>query len=247
MIIAHRGESYDAPENSLAAINKAWIKGAKAVEIDVQITSDNNIVVIHDKRTKRTGNRNIKISKASIKEIKTIDIGNKFSNYYSGEKIPLLEEVLKTIPYKSKLIIEIKCGINIISPLENILKNHGYLYNQIEFISFDLDTISLLKKKLPRYKMFWLLNLDYYWPSWLVIRNKAKILRKLKRNNLDGINCWAGNMLNKEFIDFFKKHNYIIYSWTINDPDKAKKLLTNGIDAITTDRAAWLKEQLNKI
>ncbi len=54
LIIAHRGESFIAPENTLAAINLAWKNGAKAVEIDVQITSDNEIVVIHDKNTKRS-------------------------------------------------------------------------------------------------------------------------------------------------------------------------------------------------
>ncbi|MCU4164371.1 glycerophosphodiester phosphodiesterase [Carboxylicivirga caseinilyticus] len=247
MIIAHRGESFDTPENSLKAINKAWNEGAEAVEIDVHLTSDNHIAVIHDANTHRTGNRKIKISESTLKEIKTIDIGIKYSKKYVGERIPSLEEVFNTIPKNGKLIIEIKCDKKIIPHIVELLKKHENTEKKIEFIAFNLNTLSKLKEKLPNYKMLWLLDLDYYWPSWLVIGNKGRILRKLKKNNLDGINCWAGKKLNKRFIFFFKNHNYAVYSWTVNDPLKAKELLNNGIDAITTDRAAWLKQQLNKI
>jgi glycerophosphoryl diester phosphodiesterase len=66
MIIAHRGESYLAPENSLASINMAWHKGAEAVEIDIQLTTDNEIVVIHDSNTKRVGNKNLKIAASTL-------------------------------------------------------------------------------------------------------------------------------------------------------------------------------------
>ena len=75
LIIAHRGESFDAPENTLAAVNLAWERGADAVEIDVQLSKDNKIVVIHDENTKRTGGRNKLVKNQTLKELKELDVG----------------------------------------------------------------------------------------------------------------------------------------------------------------------------
>ena len=247
MIIVHRGEPKLAPENSLSAINKAWANGAKAVEIDIHLTSDNEIVVIHDRHTGRTGNKKYYISRSSLKKIKNVDIGIKNFSGFSGERIPALKEVLCTIPDDCKLIIEIKSNDQIIQPLTELIIKSEISNNQLEFVAFNLKTISNLKSALPWHKMLWLLEMDYFWPKWLVCTNKARIIKALEKNNLDGINVWAGKLLNEQFIDFFKKEGYWVYAWTINDPLQAKKLLGYNIDAITTDRAGWLKQQLQLI
>ena len=70
IIIAHRGESYDAPENTLASVNLAWERGADAVEVDIRMTKDKKIVVIHDSTTKRTGNKNYKIEECLYNKLK---------------------------------------------------------------------------------------------------------------------------------------------------------------------------------
>ncbi|MFC2120022.1 glycerophosphodiester phosphodiesterase family protein [Bacteroidota bacterium] len=75
ILIAHRGESFIAPENTLDSINLAWNNGAKAVEIDIQLTLDNEIVVIHDNSTKRVGNFNKRINKTLLKDLKKVDVG----------------------------------------------------------------------------------------------------------------------------------------------------------------------------
>lgn len=246
MIIAHRGESYIAPENSLSAISLAWKNGAKAVEIDVHLTADGEIVVIHDSHTGRAGDAKHIIAKSSLKKIKSVDIGKKKAPEYLGEKIPTLQEVIKTIPIDGKLIIELKCGEEIIYTLSEQLKISGLKDEQLEIISFDLKTLSLTKKFMPQYKMLWLLDLDYFWPHWLVRINRPRIIEKLKANNIDGLNVWTGNFLNKSFVDFFKNEGYLVYCWTVNDVFKAQKLIEIGVDGITTDRAAWLRDKLEK-
>ncbi|MCH7827462.1 MAG: hypothetical protein IIC75_05760 [Bacteroidetes bacterium] len=75
IIIAHRGESYDAPENTLASVNLAWERGADAVEVDIRMTKDKNIVVIHDRTTKRTGGKNYKIKDSSYDELNNVNVG----------------------------------------------------------------------------------------------------------------------------------------------------------------------------
>lgn len=244
-IIAHRGESFIAPENTLAAINLAWKNGAKAVEVDVQITLDNEIVVIHDINTRRVGNMNIIIPKSLLKDLRKVDVGLFKDKRWKGEQIPTLKEVMLTIPAKGKLIIEIKSGFEIIEPLSTLLKNSDVPDNQIEIISFNKKLLTEIKRLLPQYKMLWLLNLDYYFPAWLIFSNTQKTINKVLSSKLDGVNVWVGKMLNKSYINQFKKQNLLVYTWTVNDVKIAKKLLEWDVDAITSDRPAWLIKQLS--
>jgi len=245
VIIAHRGESYEAPENTIGAINLAWEKGVRAVEIDIQLTADNEIVVIHDKDTFRVTGHKLIIRRSLLKDLTGLRITTNRGEKWK-ESIPLLREVLKTVPEGRKLIIEIKSNANILEKLKEELHQSGAKDSQIELISFDAQVIGRAKQMMPYYKMLLLLDLDYYLPWWLVWVNKQTIIRKIRLMNLDGVDVWAGKMLNNQFISAFKNAGLLIYSWTVNDPGAAKKLLNYNIDGITTDRAAWMLNQLSK-
>jgi len=244
MIIAHRGESYLAPENSLSAITLAWEKGVKEVEIDIHLTADNEIVVIHDNHTGRVGDAKYIIAKSFLQELKGVDIGRIKAPAYAGERIPTLMEVIKTIPWDRILMIEIKSGSEIIIPLTEILRQSELENHQFELVSFDIKTLSLAKKAMPQYKMLWLLDLDYYWPYWLLRKNHEKIIKEVVSKHLDGVSAWAGKSLDNKFVCAFKKEGLLVYAWTVNDAAKAEKLLGFGVDAVITDRAAWLTQQL---
>ena len=243
-IIAHRGESFDAPENSLSAINRAWKNGAKAVEIDIHLTVDNEIVVIHDKHTGRVSNKKLFVNKSKLNELKSVDIGIKKSEAFKGEQILTLNEVLETVPLEAKLIIEIKCGKELINPLVELLKSTKLKNNQIEIISFNLKVLTLLKKEMPHYKALWLLDLDYYLPHWLLRVKPKKIIKTVKNNGLDGVNVWAGKIIKHSFVKTFKEEGFLFYVWTVNDLHEAQRVLAYGVDALTTDRAEWISKQL---
>eukprot|EP01029_Cantina_marsupialis_P010413 TRINITY_DN237633_c0_g1_i1.p1 TRINITY_DN237633_c0_g1~~TRINITY_DN237633_c0_g1_i1.p1 ORF type:complete len:256 (-),score=25.26 TRINITY_DN237633_c0_g1_i1:262-1029(-) len=243
-IVAHRGESFDAPENSLSAVNMAWERGARIVEIDIHLTADNEIAVIHDNHTGRVGDRKLFVKKTSLQELKEVDVGIKKAITFKGEKIPSLNEVIETVPLGAKLVIEIKCGKNIIKPLVQLLENSALKNHQIEIISFHLDVLGLMKKEAPQYKTLWLLDLDYYLPHWLLYIRPKKIIKKIKENGLDGVNVWAGKIINKSFVKAFQKEGFHFYVWTVNELDEAERVLGYGIDAITTDRAEWITKQL---
>jgi len=244
ILIAHRGESYLAPENTLEAINMAWEKGARAVEIDVQLTSDNKIVVIHDKNTRRVGDITKSVKRSSLKELKIVDVGLFKGTQWKGARIPALYEVLQTIPAHGKLIVEIKSGAKIIPYILNELERSGLENHQIEIISFNYRILAELKRQAPFYKILWLLALDYFWPRWILRINNKKLLRKVSDAGLDGINVWAGEVLDKTFINYFKGENLSVYTWTVNSPKMASSLREKGVDAITTDRQEWLCKQL---
>lgn len=245
IIIAHRGESYDAPENTMAAINLAWERKARAVEIDIQLTADNEIVVIHDKDTLRICGKKKIIKESSLKELRLLNAGFHKEGNWENELIPNLSEVLATVPVDGKLIIEIKSDDRILPKLKYELSQSNLNNSQIELIDFNLTTLAKAKKLMPQYKMLWLLNLDYIIPWWLIWVNKRKIIKKVKKFDLDGVNVWAGKLLNQSFVSVLKKAGLLVYSWTVNKPDKANSLINLDIDGITTDRAGWMMEQLS--
>jgi len=244
IIIAHRGESYDAPENTLTAINLAWERNVKAVEIDIQLTSDNEIVVIHDYNTLRISGKKKVIKSSSFKELKILNAGFFKVGTWDNEHIPKLSEVLATVPPGRKLIIEIKSDDSILPKLVQELSNSNLKSTQIEIIAFDANTLFKAKKLMPDYRMLWLLSLDYSLPKWLVWVNRKRIINKVKKLKLDGVNVWAGELLTQSFISEFKKEGLLVYSWTVDNPEKAITLIEIGIDGITTNRAGWMINQL---
>ena len=109
-IIAHRGASYLAPENTVAAAKLAWELGAGAVEVDVHLSKDNRVMVIHDKDTKKTcsGKKNLTIESTPSILLRDLDAGIWKGEEFKGEKIPFLSEIIETVPDGKILVVEIK-------------------------------------------------------------------------------------------------------------------------------------------
>jgi glycerophosphoryl diester phosphodiesterase len=245
LIIAHRGESFDAPENTLASIKLAWEKKISAVETDIHLTRDNEIVVIHDYDTKRISGIKKVIMNSSLKELKLIDAGTYKGSQWRGERIPTLDEVLQTVPEKAKIIIEIKSDEKILPKLKTTLSRSNLKYSQIEIITFRKEVLKSARLLMPEYKMLLLLNLDYFWPWWTCRVNIEKIIKMVRQHQFNGVDVWAGKLLTKEFIRAFKDAGLLVYAWTVDDPVIANILIGYGIDGITTNSASWMTAQLH--
>lgn len=246
LIIAHRGESYDAPENTIGAINLAWERGAAAVEVDVHLTADNQICVIHDYDTLRTTGKRMVVNQTTLAELQQPDAGTWKNPEWASQRIPSLPEVLATVPSHGKIIIEIKSSDISAEKLQNDILESNLLTEQVEIIAFSLKTISHLKRILPQYKMLWLVESRPQIYAFLMGTNSNSLITKARKSNLDGINigdsrCLTGNLIGK-----LKSAGLLVYTWTVNDPTRAKQLEDMGVDAITTDRAAWMKQQLKE-
>ena len=156
-IIAHRGASYLAPENTVAAANLAWELNTDAVEVDIYLAKDNRVMVIHDKDTKRTclGNKNMKVADTPSEVLREMDAGAWKDEKYTGEKIPFLSEIIETVPPQKTLVVEIKCGSEVLPHLKRVVEKSGK-QDQIVFIAFGWDTILETKKLFPENKCYWL-------------------------------------------------------------------------------------------
>ncbi|MEJ2054599.1 MAG: glycerophosphodiester phosphodiesterase family protein [Calditrichaceae bacterium] len=150
-IIAHRGASYEAPENTLIAVNLAWQLGADGVEVDVRLTKDAQIVVFHDATTRRYNGHYKQISRCTYAELHNLDVGILKGDEFRGERIPLLSQVINTIPKGKILVIEVKSGPGIVTHLKKLLDNSNLNHDLVKFISFKRDTIKMLKNKMPEY------------------------------------------------------------------------------------------------
>jgi len=244
-IIAHRGESFEAPENTLSSINLAWANGSDAVEIDIRLTKDNRIVVIHDAHTMRVAKEKMWVRSSMLIDLKNLDVGKYKGDKYEEEKIPELYEVLKTVPTDKKILIEIKCGKEIIPVLTETLKDSELHVEQIEIISFKLPVLIEIRKKLPQYSVLWILSLDYHKIFRIFNPSIKKIITKAIKNKITGIDLRDGRFLTKENILKIKSANLKLYVWTVNNFNRVKVLFDYGVDGITTDRAGWIKSKLN--
>ena len=244
IVIAHRGESYEAPENTLSSINLAWERDADAVEIDVRLTKDNQIVVIHDSHTKRVSGKCKRISKSNLAELQKLDVGKYKNSKYTGEKIPTLKEVLNTVPKEKKILIEIKSHRKIVPFLKEVIQNSGLKKDQIEIISFNLKTLIDVKKQIHYCKVFWVSAYKYsrLFRFWKMPLNT--IITKARKYNLHGLDLLAHEMLNAERIKKIKSKGLKLYVWTVNNPEKARYLFHAGVDGITSDRASWMKNKI---
>ena len=240
-IIAHRGASHLAPENTVAAAELAWAKQADAVEVDVYLSRDGQIVVIHDSTTQRTAGEDLEVAQTPADQLRRLDVGSFKSEAYAGEPIPLLEEIIATVPAKRRLFVEIKCGPDVLEPLEQLLTANPKR-DQIVIIGFDLDTVKASKKRMPDIPTYWLVGTkkDEETEAW--IPHSESLVEQIAGTGLDGLNVhWAG--ITETFARQVRAADLGLYSWTVNEPAEAKRLKGLGIQGLTTDRPGWLREQ----
>ena len=233
--VAHRGASYLAPENTLASIQLAWELGAPAAECDIMLTRDKEVILFHDKKGGRLTGHDFVVKETDYSEIKDYTIQLRDSNLpeYASETIPLLSEVLETMPDDRTLVIEIKTGPEILPYMEKIITDHWKTGN-IAFIAFDFETILATKALYPEISCYYLsaFRLD--------VNSKFK---QISDSNLDGVNL-RHKIINKKLVKKFNREGKDVWCWTVNDPSDARKMIKAGVSAITTDRPKWLSDQI---
>ena len=244
-VIGHRGASRDAPENTLASVNLAWKRGADAVEIDVFLSKDGRIVVTHDETPKRFGGPDRKIADQTLAELKKIDVGRWKNKKWTGERMPTLTEVLDTIPQGKRLLIEIKCGPEIIAELKRVLKAAGKKREQTAIIGFSYSSMKAVKQALPRLKVYWVVGLKRDKKSRRWSPGIETLIRKSKSAKLDGLNLSDKPVIDRDYVMRVHTAGLRFYVWTVNSVAAARRLTAAGVDGITTDRPGWLKKQLS--
>jgi glycerophosphoryl diester phosphodiesterase len=234
-ITAHRGGGETKyPENSISAIKSTLDGNMKVdrIEIDIHQTSDSVLVVMHDKSIDRTTTGKGLIKDFTYQELLKYQLYNSDNE----EKIPLLEDVIKTIDGKCKLVIELKYGHSFYPDIEKRTVDMIKKYNAEEWCiihSFDddiLQNIHILDTSIFLHKLLFV-KLKFL-P--IIIDNKVRIKTLEDYQYVDEFSIFY-LFANKEVIDKSQKMNKKINAWTVNNNEKKKKLLQIGVNGVITD------------
>lgn len=240
--VAHRGESADAPENTLAAFRLAWERGVPAIELDIHQAKDGTLVVCHDANTKRTTGVAHAIKASTKADLDGLDAGSWKDPRYKGEPLPVLDQALATIPAGGRCFIEVKVGAEAIPAVRDSVKRSGKTPAQLAVISFQADAVAESKKLMPEIKAYYLsaFKPDGSAPGgWTPTIDH--LIAEAKRLNADGLDLAFKGPLDADAVKKIKAAGLEVYVWTVDDPGEAKRLAEAGVDGITTNRAGWMK------
>lgn len=229
LIIAHRGGSGHAPENTLAAFQAAIDQGADGIELDVHLCADGEVVVIHDSDLSRTTNGEGSVYQKTLSEIKQFDAGSWFTESFTGERVPVLGEVLDLVGGKLIVNIELKGPGLFKSDLPGkvaaIVRQHN-LEDDIIFSSFNPFQLRQVGKLIPAAKLGMLLP-----PG--ILGTLVRVLSK------PVVTPWGYHphfqSVSEKLIRLADDESRPILAWTVNQPEDLAELCEKGIYGIITD------------
>lgn len=220
-IIAHRGARFEEPENTLRAIKRAFECGADAVEVDVRLSKDHEIVVIHDDTLERTTNGSGKVGEKTLNHLRSLDAGK-------GERIPVLSEVLLLAKTRGiEVVIELKEVAMEKLVLQEIVE--AEMEQSVTISSFFHHSLLKIKELAPTIKTGVIISSLPVFPVKLALDAKADIIfQKYPR-------------LNREYIEEASRNEIAIYPWTINTIEDFEKVRELGVPGVVTDNPCLFK------
>ncbi|MEQ8713672.1 MAG: glycerophosphodiester phosphodiesterase family protein [Cyclobacteriaceae bacterium] len=247
-VIAHRGASGYAPENTIAAIEKALELGADIIEIDVHLSGDGELIVIHDELLERTTDGEGPVHVKALADLKKLDAGSWFGNIFKGETVPTLDEVLGAIDGKAICLIEIKWAEaflyeGIVPKIhQSISRNRAEDWVMIQsFEAAYLDESHTLNPAIPVQKL-----IVFEESAPLIsfhLDNEFHLGKVEVKPFYEGVNPFYLSMTQRRVAGLHTQGK-TVYTYTVNDTEDMKKLLVMGVDGIITnfpDRLIKLK------
>jgi glycerophosphoryl diester phosphodiesterase len=220
-VTAHRGYSRAAPENTLAAIRKAIDVGSDWAEIDVQLTADGEVVLLHDNDLRRMTGDPRRLAKVRYAELKDIPLDRRFGAEYARERIPSLREVIRLARGRIKLNIELKFP----GRDRTLAKKAADLLREEEFedecfvASLDAEGVRAAKKHNPR------------------LRTAAIItaaVGDISRLDVDILSVNT-RLATDDLLHRARRLGKQVHVWTVNEPRAMRRLIEHGVDNVITD------------
>lgn len=240
-IVAHRGASRDAPENTLTAVKLGWTQRADAVEIDVHLTRDGELAVIHDPTLLRTTGRDARVDATTLSSIQKLDAGVWKGAAWRGERVPSLGQVLATVPPGRRLFVELKAAEGLAPALQRAVAAGPVEAGRIVLISFEREALREAKRALPGCRALFLADTPEGTPEKL-----PGLIALCRDEGFNGLGVSAGWPIDEALVGRLRAENLEVNVWTVNDERRARELAAAGVASITTDRPGWLREKLSE-
>ena len=230
MIIAHRGASARAPENTLTAFRKAVQLGAKVAELDVHMSGSGDVIVIHDETLNRTTDGEGRVSDLTTADIRAVDAGRWKDVKYLGEQVPTLPMVLEAVGRDLILCIELKSGDGLAEAVVEAVRAAS-LGNRVLFFSFDTAHVRALKALEPQVPVVWLVGKEDAEEAGYAVDLPTKAA-ELGADVL-GLSM---RIVDQAIVIASHGAGLPVFAFTANRPDHIRKLIEAGVDGIITDR-----------
>lgn len=234
-LTAHRAGATHAPENSIAALIRAIEDDADWAEIDVQLTSDKELVVMHDTDLARIGGGKRQVGNVTLAEIQKLDIGTSFNARFAGERVPTLREMLTAAKGKVRLNIELKPhgkhDDTLLAEMVVAAIREADMVGECRICSQSYPSIQVAKKQEPRI------------PIGLII---ATVIGDPTELPVDFMMVKA-NLATQSFVERAHAKGIRIHAWTVNKPDMVAPLLDAGVDNLITDDVPAIRAKVEEI
>jgi glycerophosphoryl diester phosphodiesterase len=225
LVIAHRGASGHAPENTLAAFKEAVALGATFIETDLQLTRDARFVAIHDDTVNRTTNGQGAVHDLTLAELRKLDAGSWFGSEFAGERIPTLEEILE-FSKKNDVVfyLELKPGGSWGGEhaLIGALRESGEIARSV-VISFDAGVLTAIRKVEPTLMTGLLYDGQIDDPLEKAVEIGARQV------------AVRGDLVTPWMLGQARRRDLQVVCWTVNHPAHMRMLMTAGVDGIMSD------------
>lgn len=248
IVVAHRGASAYAPENTLAAFELAWEQGADAVEGDFHLSADGQIVCCHDQTTERTGGQKLVVAESTLDQLRTIDVGSWKDERYRGERIATLAEALATVPAGKVFYVEVKCGPAIVPTLGEAFEASGLSADQLRVIAFDKEVIRAVKKAMPQHQAYWLSSLkrDKQSGDWTPASDE--LIATAQEVHADGLDLkGVREVIDAGFVRRCQDAGLSVHVWTVDDPEAAVAFARAGVASVTTNRPDTIRSAIDAV
>lgn len=244
--ISHRGESIDAPENTVPAFALSKLRDVHGMECDIHLTADRKLVTCHDSDTIRTCGESCVIEETSFADLQKLDASNK-KPHYANTRIPLFADTLCYLGDDRIYYVEIKANDpDVITAMVEELDKAGIPKEQVVMISFVADIVRIFKERYPDRKALWLtgfkVNQDGTWYP-----TADDVISKLRELKADGVDI-NGNLsfINAEYVEKVKSAGFEFAVWTVDDEKVARRMIEFNVDAITSNCAGYLRGVIEK-
>lgn len=238
LIIAHRGFSSLAPENTLVAYRKAIEVGAEMAECDTYLTKDGVPILLHDRTLKRTTGTDAPPRALTLEEIQKLDAGKWKDPEYAGERVPTLKELMTLVKGKLRLVIEIK-EHEIEEPVLKVIHESGVPLEELMIFSFYYDVVEKMAKLEPLLPTTWLVgDLPYDRAG------RHEVIRQALAARCSAVGL-PYERAEPTFLRSAHKAGLQVFVWTVDEPADMKYLLRIGADAIITNKPDVLKKVLS--
>jgi len=241
LVIGHRGASFDAPENTLAAFALARQLGADGVELDTSLTRDGVPVVIHNLTVDETTNGTGPVRSFDLTTLKTLDAGSSFDARFQGETIPTLDEVFETVGPELVINVELKTESWTDNGLERaaaeVIRRHN-ANRRVIVSSFNPFALRRFRAIAPDIPIGYLYAPDeplYLRKGWFVLGLPHEARHP------------QHTMVDARYMAWAKAHGYRVNTWTVDDPDRIRALRDLGVDAIITNRPDVALKALRRV